>query len=86
LSASSRSTMAILSVHYDRSLNQHIDPGWFLETSLTKPSYINNALDGALAKKAIKKLGALAPDEMLTFEPALALGGAHELKYVKRSK
>jgi hypothetical protein len=40
----------------------------------------------ALAAKAVKKLGPLAADEMFTFEPALALGGAERLKYIVKAK
>jgi hypothetical protein len=43
-------------------------------------------MDGALAAKAKAKLGELSPDEMFMFEPALALGGAPELKYVRKAK
>ena len=45
---------------------------------------LEKALDGKLALKAMKKLGPLAPDEMYTFEPALALGGKPVLKYMKK--
>jgi hypothetical protein len=37
-----------------------------------------------LTEKAAEKLGALSSAEMFTFEPALALGGAPELEYVKK--
>jgi len=75
-----------LNVHYGRYIV--VNPtglDLFLGFSLTE-KYIDNALDGKLALGAIKKLGPLAFDEMFTFEPALALGGATKLKYVKKVK
>jgi hypothetical protein len=48
--------------------------------------FVDLVLDRALHREAINKFGLLAPDEMFTFEPALALGGAAELKYVAKVK
>jgi hypothetical protein len=42
--------------------------------------------DKKLFKKALKKLGRLAPDEMYGFEPALALGGQEKLENLVKVK
>jgi hypothetical protein len=42
--------------------------------------------DKLLFKKALKKLGHLEPDEMYTFSPALAAGGAADIKNVTKAK
>ena len=43
-------------------------------------------LDKPLFERALKKLGPLAPDEMYGFEPALALGGAADMKNLRKVK
>ena len=57
----------------------------FINYALT-PRYLRVALYGDLAEPAAKKFGRVEADEMFTFEPALALGGAKELKYVRKVK
>ena len=42
--------------------------------------------DRLLFKKALKKLGTLAPDEMYAFVPALALGGVADLNHLQKVK
>lgn len=74
-----------LNVHYGRYIDIGDEVDDFLEYSLDK-SYVSDALDGTLALKAMKKLGPLAPDEMFTFVPALALGGSYDLQYVQKVK
>lgn len=73
-----------LSVHYGRC----VDLAWEVDRFLRRldRGYVSKALDGRLAMVAIKQFGPLSPDEMFTFEPALALGGAAEMKYVKKVK
>jgi hypothetical protein len=74
-----------LNVHFGRYIDMGGNISIFLNCSLDT-RYVKNALDGLLGAKAIKKLGALSESEMFTFEPALALGGAQELKYIKKVK
>jgi len=42
--------------------------------------------DKLLFKKALKKLGTLAPDEIYAFVPALALGGVADLNHLQKVK
>jgi hypothetical protein len=74
-----------LNVHYGRYVQIGDEADVFLGYTLDK-NYLADAMDGKLALQAIKKFGPLASDEMFTFEPALALGGAPELKYMKKVK
>jgi hypothetical protein len=58
---------------------------------LTLPSdfakeYWKDGLDGSMTRKATKKLGPLAPDEMFTWEPALALGGSRKPENLAKVK
>jgi hypothetical protein len=67
---------------------QYVDMGeaeffLFLDAALDR-DFVKVALDGKLTKDAVRKLGKLKPDEMFTFEPALALGGAPKLKNVAK--
>lgn len=74
-----------LNVHYGR----YVEIGGRLDVFLgyvLDSGYVDHAMDGELARQAVGKLGALEDDEMFTFEPALALGGAHELGYVQKVK
>ncbi len=60
------------------------DPQAFLDKFCLDANIREKAFMEPLFKKSVKKLGAPEPDEMYGFVPALALGGAPELRYVKR--
>jgi hypothetical protein len=74
-----------LHVHYGRLISVATVLRRYLNATVTK-KYVGGVMNGSLTAKAVKKLGALQPDEVFTFEPALALGGASEIKYVTKVK
>jgi hypothetical protein len=78
---------AHLDVHRGDAVNYAYNAYRFLQYALTdNAKFIDVVLDRALHREALQKFGPIASDEMYTFEPALALGGAAELKYVQKVK
>lgn len=58
---------------------------WIRMGSITK-KYLRDVHDQKLVDAASKKLGPIAPDEMYTFEPALALGGTSAIENIAKVK
>lgn len=60
--------------------------GFFFNFALNRDQYLKSNLYSKLFKQAVKKFGELEYDECYGFEPALELGGAEKIEYVKKVK
>ncbi len=58
----------------------------FFNEYLCDHEIIETVLRDKLFRKAVQALGPLADDEMYGFVPALAIGGAEDIKFVKKQK
>ncbi|MGC4067421.1 MAG: DUF1851 domain-containing protein [Polyangiaceae bacterium] len=77
--------LRIIFVHTATCLNSILRYPEFLATQFY-PDDIDGFFFGPLYREAVERFGRPAPDEIFTFEPALALGGQADVKHVVRVK
>lgn len=78
--------IVFVNVHYARLQTSAASFENYFNTILTGERYAQQLLHKDLFAEALHKLGKTEVDEMYTFVPALALGGAEEIDYIEKVK
>ncbi len=76
--------MCLLDIHYRRSGSFSTSFSDFFERILPTENFAEQFLRADLFQEASAKYGGLAADEIFFFAPALALGGAESIQYIKK--